>query len=90
MGFVVTVDGERIYFAGGTRFYPEMANIGSDVTIYPWYRNDDVLQAAKVLPTKVIILVHAGASGVKAFVDVHGKEFPNLKFVALEVGPYNP
>jgi L-ascorbate metabolism protein UlaG (beta-lactamase superfamily) len=35
MGFVVTVDGETISFAGGTRFYPEMAAYESVVTIYP-------------------------------------------------------
>ena len=89
-GFVVTVDGERIYFAGGTRVFPEMAQIESDVTIYPWYRNADVLAAIEILQTKVLIPVHAGASGVKAFMDVYGKEITRLKIVALEPGPYNP
>jgi L-ascorbate metabolism protein UlaG (beta-lactamase superfamily) len=89
-GFVVTVDGERIYFAGGTRFYPEMADIDSDVTIYPWYRNDDILQAANALNTKVLIPVHSGASGVIAFADVYGKKIANLKILYLEPGPYHP
>jgi len=89
-GFVVTIDGERIYFAGGTRMFPGMAQIESDVTIYPWYRNADVLAAIDILPTKVLIPVHAGFSGVKAFVDVYGKEITRLKIVALEPGPYNP
>ncbi len=90
MGFVVSVDGERIYFAGGTRVFPEMAQIESDVTIYPWYRNADVLEAAKILQTKVLIPVHVGYSGVKAFVDVYGKEITRLTIIALEPGPYNP
>jgi L-ascorbate metabolism protein UlaG (beta-lactamase superfamily) len=34
-GFVVSIDGERIYFAGGTRMFPEMADIVSDATLYP-------------------------------------------------------
>jgi L-ascorbate metabolism protein UlaG (beta-lactamase superfamily) len=90
MGYVVTVDGETIYFAGGTRFFPGMAEIESDVTIYPWYRNDDILLAANELNTKVLIPVHAGASGVKAFVDVYAKDITNLTVISLEPGPYNP
>jgi L-ascorbate metabolism protein UlaG (beta-lactamase superfamily) len=90
MGFVVSVDGERIYFAGGTRVYPEMAQIESDVTLYPWYRNADVLAAAEILKTKVLIPIHAGASGVKAFVDVYSKQVTRLKIIALVPGPYNP
>ena len=90
MGFVVSVDGERIYFAGGTRMYPEMAEIENDVTIYPWYRNDDILAAAAILNTQVLIPVHAGASGVKAFVDLYGNEITRLKIIALDPGPYNP
>jgi L-ascorbate metabolism protein UlaG (beta-lactamase superfamily) len=89
-GFVVGVDGERIYFAGGTRVFPEMADIVSDVTLYPWYRNADVLAAAEILQTKVLIPVHSGESGVKAFVDVYGKDITRLKLVALVPGPYYP
>ncbi len=89
-GFIVTVDGERIYFAGGTRWIPEMSDFVSDVTIYPWYRNADILAAAKILQTKVLIPVHAGESGVKAFVDVYAKEITRLKIVALIPGPYHP
>ncbi len=89
-GFVVTIDGERIYFAGGTRLIPEMSDIVSDVTLYPWYRNADILAAAKILQTKVLIPVHAGESGVKAFVDVYAKEITRLKIIALVPGPFNP
>jgi L-ascorbate metabolism protein UlaG (beta-lactamase superfamily) len=89
-GFVVSVDGERIYFTGGTRMFPEMVQIESDVTIYPWYRNADILAAIDILLTKVLIPVHAGYSGVKAFVGVYGKEITRMKIVGLEPGPYNP
>jgi L-ascorbate metabolism protein UlaG (beta-lactamase superfamily) len=89
-GFIVSVDGERMYFAGGTRVFPEMADILSDVTLYPWYRNADVLAAAEILQTKVLIPVHSGESGVKAFVDVYGKDITRLKLIALVPGPYNP
>jgi L-ascorbate metabolism protein UlaG (beta-lactamase superfamily) len=89
-GFVVSVDGERIYFAGGTRMFPEMADIVSDVTLYPWYRNADILAAAEILKTKALIPVHSGESGVKAFVDVYGGKITRLKIVALVPGPYYP
>lgn len=35
VGFVVTLDGERIYFAGDTDHIPEMAHIKADVAILP-------------------------------------------------------
>jgi|GEM_PF-745707 len=89
-GFVVSIDGGRIYFAGGTRVFPEMAEIVSDVTLYPWYRNADILAAADILQTKVLIPVHAGETGVKAFVDVYAKEITRLKIVGLVPGPYYP
>jgi L-ascorbate metabolism protein UlaG (beta-lactamase superfamily) len=90
MGYVVEVDGTTIYFAGGTRMYPEMADIRSDVTIYPWYQNADILAAAEIMQTKTFIPVHAGYTGVKSFVEVYQKDFPKLTFVALEPGPYPP
>jgi len=58
-GFVVSIDGGRIYFAGGTGFYPEMAEIESDVTIYPFYKLDDVTQVVQILPTEIMFFVHS-------------------------------
>jgi L-ascorbate metabolism protein UlaG (beta-lactamase superfamily) len=90
VGFVVTVDGERIYFAGGTNFYPEMARIESDITLYPMYTKDDVQKVIKVLPTEVLILVHTSGPGAQAFADSLAPEAPNLRIMALDPGPYNP
>jgi L-ascorbate metabolism protein UlaG (beta-lactamase superfamily) len=89
-GFVVSVDGERIYFAGGTMILPEMADIVSDVTLYNWYFNSDVLAVAEILQTKVLIPLHTSEPGAKAFADVYAGKITRLKIVALELGPYNP
>jgi len=90
VGYVVTVDEERIYFAGGTNFYPEMAQIESDVTLYPMYTKDDVQKVIEVLPTKVMILIHTSGPGSQAFAALFAKLPTKIKFVALEAGPYNP
>jgi L-ascorbate metabolism protein UlaG (beta-lactamase superfamily) len=90
LGYVVTVDGERIYFAGGTHFYPEMAQIESDVALYPMYAETDVQQVIQVLPTKVMIPIHTSGPEVKDFVVQFAKLPTKIKFVALDAGPYNP
>jgi len=90
MGYVVTVDGERIYFAGGTHFYPEMAQIESDVTLYPMYAVDDVQQVIEVLPTKVMIPIHTSGPEAKDYAVQFAKLPTKIKFVALDAGPYNP
>jgi L-ascorbate metabolism protein UlaG (beta-lactamase superfamily) len=90
MGYVVIVDGERIYFAGGTNFYPEMSQIESDVTVYPMYAKDDVEKVIEVLPTKVMIPVHTSGPGAKAYEALFSKLPTKMKFVALDAGPYNP
>ena len=89
-GYVVTVDGDVVYFAGGTYYFPEMADIESDVVFYPWYTNDDFLKAAGVLPTRVMIPVHTDALGLKAFMKVYGAKITRVKLVGLMPGPYNP
>jgi L-ascorbate metabolism protein UlaG (beta-lactamase superfamily) len=90
LGYVVTVDGGRIYFAGGTNFYPEMAQIESDVTLYPIYTKEDVQQVIEVLPTKVMILVHTSGPAAQAYAALFAKLPAKIKFVVLEMEPYNP
>jgi L-ascorbate metabolism protein UlaG (beta-lactamase superfamily) len=90
VGFVVTIDGKRIYFAGGTNYYPEMANIESDVAFYPIYTKKDVDKAVEILPTKVIIFVHSTTIGSKSFADLYSQSNSKIEFVTLESGPYLP
>ncbi len=90
LGYVVTVDGERIYFAGGTHYYPEMAQIESDVALYPMYDETDARQVIVVLPTKVMIPIHTSGPEAKDYAVSFAKLPTKIKFVALDAGPYNP
>jgi L-ascorbate metabolism protein UlaG (beta-lactamase superfamily) len=89
VGYVVTVDGERIYFAGGTNYYPEMAQIESDITMYPLYNKADVQKVIDVLPTKVMILMHTSGPAAKAYAELFAKLPTKIKFVVLEAEPPN-
>jgi L-ascorbate metabolism protein UlaG (beta-lactamase superfamily) len=90
MGYLVSVDGERIYFAGGTNYYPEMAEIESDVTIYPLYDSEDVMQAARILPTQVMVLVHCFPKDISMFLQKYGMLFGSVRILGLRLESYNP
>lgn len=66
VGFVVTVAGERLYFAGDTDHIPEMADIDCDVALLPvggTYTMDaeEAAQAAAAINPKVAVPMHWGA-----------------------------
>jgi L-ascorbate metabolism protein UlaG (beta-lactamase superfamily) len=90
VGYVVTVDGEKIYFAGGTNFYPEMAQIESDVALFPIYSNADAEKVIEVLPTKIFIPIHISGTAATAYAAVFATLPTKIKFIALQDGPYNP
>jgi L-ascorbate metabolism protein UlaG (beta-lactamase superfamily) len=89
LGYVVTIDGHKIYFAGGTNYYPEISQIQSDVVIYPAYTRADVEQTMKVLPAKVVILVHNSIYMAQALDTLLSKEKPQVNFLLLQPGPLN-
>jgi len=65
VGFIVTVDGERIYHAGDTDMIPEMASFRVDVALLPVSGTyvmtaDEAIQAAKKIGPKVAIPMHHG------------------------------
>jgi L-ascorbate metabolism protein UlaG (beta-lactamase superfamily) len=69
VGFIVTVGGERVYFAGDTDHIPEMAGIDCDVALLPvggTYTMDaeEAAQAAAAIGPKVVVPMHWGAGGV--------------------------
>jgi L-ascorbate metabolism protein UlaG (beta-lactamase superfamily) len=90
VGYVATIDGQKIYFAGGTNYFPEMAQIESDVTLYPMYARADAEKVIGILPTKVFIPIHTSGTGASAYAVVFAKLPTKIKFVALNDGPYNP
>ena len=73
VGFVVTVDGRRIYHAGDTDFIPEMAAVSADVALLPGSGTyvmtvQEAIQAAAAISPRVAVPMHVGA-GIGALED---------------------
>jgi L-ascorbate metabolism protein UlaG (beta-lactamase superfamily) len=73
VGYVVTVEGERLYFAGDTDHIPEMAGFRCDVALLPvggTYTMDaeEAAQAAADIGPQVAVPMHwgAGVAGTRA------------------------
>lgn len=65
LGFIVEVDGVRIYHAGDTDFIPEMKNFQVDIALLPVsgtyvMRADQAVKAALALHPKLAIPMHYG------------------------------
>jgi L-ascorbate metabolism protein UlaG (beta-lactamase superfamily) len=66
VGYVVTVDGVRIYFAGDTDHIPEMADIACDVALLPVSGTyvmtvEEAVEAARTLSPQIVVPMHYGA-----------------------------
>ncbi|MEW6365112.1 MAG: MBL fold metallo-hydrolase [Acidobacteriota bacterium] len=66
LGFVIAVDGVRIYHAGDTDFIPEMKSIKADIAMLPVSGTyvmtaDEAIQAALSFSPKVAIPMHYGS-----------------------------
>jgi L-ascorbate metabolism protein UlaG (beta-lactamase superfamily) len=66
LGFVVEVDGTRVYHAGDTDFVPEMQELHVDIALLPVSGTyvmtaDQAVAAAKAIQPKVAIPMHYGA-----------------------------
>ncbi len=66
LGFIVEVDGVRIYHSGDTDPIPEMANVKTDIAILPvggkfTMTAAEAVQALRVLKPKIAIPIHYGA-----------------------------
>lgn len=86
VGYVITIDGKRIYHAGDTDMIPEMKELGSiDVALLPvgdtyTMDNKEGADAAKVIKPKIVIPMHTWDKGVETFVN-------ELKGTAITVKP---
>ncbi len=65
LGFIITVDGVRIYHAGDTDYIPEMKNMDVDIALLPVSGTyvmtaDEAVQAALDLEPEVVIPMHYG------------------------------
>ena len=66
VGFIVEIDGVRIYHAGDTDFIPEMKDINVDIALLPVsgvyvMTHDQAVEAAKAIKPKLAIPMHYGA-----------------------------
>lgn len=66
VGYVVTVDGARLYFTGDTDAIPEMAEIDCDVALLPVsgiyvMTAEEAADAARTLEPEIVVPMHYGA-----------------------------
>jgi len=83
LGFVVVMDGTRVYFAGDTDFVPEMKSIHCDIALLPVSGTyvmtaEEAAQAAEAIKPKIAVPMHYGA--------IVGSESDAKKFKSLVKG----
>lgn len=66
VGYVVTLEGVRIYFAGDTDHIPEMSDIECDIALLPVSGTyvmtvEEAVDAARILRPKIVVPMHYGA-----------------------------
>jgi L-ascorbate metabolism protein UlaG (beta-lactamase superfamily) len=66
LGFVFTMDGTRVYYAGDTDFIPEMKNIAVDIALLPVSGTyvmtaEEAAQAALAIHPKIAVPMHYAA-----------------------------
>jgi len=65
VGYIITVEGKRIYHTGDSDFIPEMKAVKTDVALMPVsgiyvMTAEEAAQAAKAIKPKVVIPMHVG------------------------------
>lgn len=93
VGFVITLDGQRIYHAGDTDHIPEMADLQEkaiDIALLPVSGTyvmtvDEAVEAAKAIQPKVVIPMHVGR-GIGSLEDAQAmKEKAPVEVVILDI-----
>jgi len=87
LGFIVTLDGVRLYHPGDTDFIPEMKTIRADIAFLPVSGTyvmtaKEAVEAAKVLKPQIAVPIHYGAIVGS---DEDAKEFKELLKGTVEV-----
>jgi L-ascorbate metabolism protein UlaG (beta-lactamase superfamily) len=89
VGFVLTVEGQRIYHTGDSDFIPEMESLDVDIALLPVSGTyvmtaDEAIEAASVIKPRVAIPMHVG-EGIGSLADAD--HFKAEAAVAVEVLP---
>jgi L-ascorbate metabolism protein UlaG (beta-lactamase superfamily) len=80
LGFIFTMDGTRVYFAGDTEEIPEMKSVHCDIALLPVSGTyvmtaEEAAEAAKVINPKIAVPMHYAAIVGS---DADAKEFKSL------------
>jgi L-ascorbate metabolism protein UlaG (beta-lactamase superfamily) len=80
LGFIITMDGTRIYYAGDTDFIPEMNDIAVDIALLPVSGTyvmtaEEAAEASLAIHPKIAVPMHYGA--------IVGSEADATKFKSL-------
>lgn len=90
VGYIVTVEGRRIYHTGDTDVIPEMASVQADVALLPVSGTyvmtaEEAVEAAGIIQPKVAIPMHVGA-GIGGLEDAQRfAEKAGVPVVVLEI-----
>lgn len=90
VGYVITVEGQRIYHSGDTDVIPEMQSVRTDVALLPVSGTyvmtaEEAVQAADVIQPRVAIPMHVGA-GIGGLEDAQRfKEQANVPVVVKKI-----
>lgn len=89
VGFVVTVEGQRIYHAGDTDCIPEMGSINADIALLPVSGTyvmtaDEAVEAAAIIKSQIAIPMHIGR-GIGSLADA--ERFKEKASVPVEILP---
>jgi L-ascorbate metabolism protein UlaG (beta-lactamase superfamily) len=91
VGYVVTVEGVRVYFAGDTDHIPEMAEIECDLALLPVSGKyvmtvEEAAEAARTINPQIVVPMHYGA-GIGTANDGHRlSELYDGEVVVLQAG----
>ena len=90
-GFIIDLDGERIYHAGDTDVIAEMSSMSVDIALLPVsgiyvMTADEAAEAANLIKPKVAIPMHVGR-GIGSLDDL--KRFKEKSSVPVEILPMN-
>lgn len=66
LGFIITLDGTRVYFAGDTEVIPEMKSVRCDIALLPVSGTyvmtaEEAAEAARLINPKIAMPMHYGA-----------------------------
>lgn len=89
VGFIITLEGRRIYHAGDTDFIPEMESIDTDIALLPVsgiyvMSADEALEALKAITPQIAIPMHIG-KGIGSLADA--QYFKENTSVPVEILP---